>query len=148
MKRFARFVLLCAALAFAVAVPLAVAFGQPVQAPGYFGATPIAVSTTGTTLATAAAIPAVAGKTAYLCGLSVRSNATAAVTGDITAAGLKGGTMTFKHFTAPVATGIGITEPPFNICLPASARNVAITVTAPAAGTAGLVTVNVWGFYQ
>lgn len=141
MNRFA-----VAALALFLSIGAAIA--QPVQAPAYFGATPIAVSALGTTAATPAEIPAVDGKTAYICGFSVRSNATAAVMGDITVAGLKGGTMTYKHFTAPVASGIGVTEPPFNICLPASARDVAIVVTAPAPGTAGLVSVNVWGFYQ
>lgn len=133
--------------ALALCLSATLAFAQPTQAPQAFGATPVNISATGTTAATVATIPAVSGKTAFLCGFSVRSNATAAATGDITVVGVKTGTMTFKHFTAPVASGIGVTEPPLGICLPASAKNVAIVVTSPAAGSAGLMTVNAWGFY-
>lgn len=133
--------------ALALFLSASLAFAQPVQAPQFFGATAVNISATGTTAATVATIPAVSGKTAFLCGFSVRSNATAAATGDITVVGVKTGTMTFKHFTAPVASGIGVTEPPLGICLPASGPNVAIVVTSPAAGSAGLMTVNAWGFY-
>lgn len=136
-------------IALALAFLAGPALGQPVQAPAFFGAVSVNASATGTTAATAATIPGVSGKTAYLCGLSIRANATAAVTGDATVVGLKSGTMTFKQFTAPVASGIGVLEPPIGpACLPASGPAVDIVVTSAAPGTAGLVSVNAWGFYQ
>lgn len=126
-----------------------VAFAQPVQSPAYFGATPVTASATGTTAATAATIPAVAGKIAYLCGFSIRANATAAATGDATVTGIKTGTLHFTQFTAPLASGIGIVEPPLGSgCLPASAANVAIVVTSAAPGSGGVVSVSAWGYYS
>ena len=132
--------------AFALAFS-SIAIAQPAIAPDRFGAIPVTVSAQGTTAATVATIPAVADRTAYLCGFSVRANATAAITGDTTIVGVKSGTMTFKQFVAPVASGIGHLEPPLGMCIPASGINVAIVVTSAAAGTAGLTSVNAWGFY-
>src|SRR6185312_7401057 len=80
----------------ACALTALAAYAQPVQSPAYFGATPVSISATGTTAATAATLPAAAGKTTFLCGFSIRANATAAATGDATVVGLKGGTL---HFT-------------------------------------------------
>jgi len=124
------------------------AFAQTVYSPDAFGAPSVTISANGTTAAVVATIAAVAGKTAYLCGFSIRSNATAAVTGDATVAGVKSGTMTFKQFVAPVASGIGVLEPPLGSCIPASGANIAIVITSLAAGAAGLTSVNAWGFYQ
>jgi hypothetical protein len=132
----------------AIAVMLALvspAFGG---AAGYpIGATPITVSATGTTAATAVTLPAVAGQTTYLCGFSIRSTATAAVTGIATVTGTVTGTMSFVHWTGAVASAVGILEPQIGPeCIPASAGNTAIVVTSAAAGTAGVVSVTAWGF--
>lgn len=116
------------------------------QIPTSTGSTAVTASTTGTTLATAAAIPAVASTTSYICGFSVRSNATAAATGNATIAGTISATMNYTHWTAPLASGIGVTENRFDPCVPASAVNTAITVTSPAAGAGGTMSVTVWGY--
>lgn len=109
-------------------------------------ATPITISATGTTAAVAATLAASATKTTYICGFAARGNATAAVTGNLTVAGTVTGTLNFTHFTAPVATGIGVTEQRFSPCIPASAVNTTIVITAPAAGTAGIASVSAWGY--
>lgn len=135
----------CAALAL-LSSPAA---GEPVQAPEFFGAAQVTASATGTTAATTATIPAVAGRIAHLCGFSIRSNATSAATGDATVTGLVTGTLHFEHFTAPLASGMGVTEPPIGPgCIQASGPNQAIAVVSPAPGTGGNVTVSAWGFYQ
>ena len=137
-----------AALAFAVFVTAAHAqIPNPIEAPFYFNGTPVSVSVVGTTLATTATIPAVASRTAYLCGLSIRSNATTAISGTATVTGTVSGTLTFlQPVSAP--SGIGITEPNLgSICIAASAPNTAIVVTPGAAGSGGNVTVSAWGFY-
>jgi len=140
--------LLAGVLAISLLAPSA-GRAQPVSAAQYFGATPVSISATGTTGATTATIPAVAGKTAFLCGFSIRSNATAAATGDATVTGVVTGTLHFNHFTAPVASGIGVTEPPIGAdCIPASAQGVAIAVISPAPGTGGVVSVSAWGYYR
>jgi len=140
--------LLAGVLAFALAFPTG-GRAQPVSAAQYFGATPVTASATGTTAATTATIAAVPGKTAFLCGFSIRSNATAAATGDATVTGVVTGTLHFNHFTAPVASGVGVTEPPVGAdCIPASAQNVAIAVVSPAPGSGGVVSVSAWGYYR
>lgn len=124
------------------------ASAQPVSAPQYFGATPVTASAVGTTAATTATIPAVDGKTAFLCGFSIRANATAAATGNATVTGLVTGTMNFTQFTAPLASGIGIVEPPIGPgCIGASGQNQAIAVVSAAPGSGGTVSVSAWGFY-
>lgn len=126
----------------------AVAMAQPVSAPSYFGATPVTVSATGTTAATTATIPAVSGKKAFLCGFSIRANATAAATGDATVTGTVSGTLHFTQFTAPLASGIGVVEPVIGTsCIAASAANTAISVISAAPGSGGVVSVTAWGFY-
>lgn len=132
-----------------IVLGLSVAAGaQPVSAPQYFGATPVTASATGTTAATTATIPAVAGKTAFLCGFSIRANATAAATGNATVIGLVTGTLNFTQWTAPLASGLGIVEPPLGPgCIGASAQNVEIDVVSAAPGSGGVVSVSVWGFY-
>lgn len=123
---------------------------QPYPADALLGvarAVPFTISATGTTSSTAATLPASATKTNYLCGFSVRSNATAAATGNITVAGTITGTLNYTHFTAPLASGIGVTEPPIGpYCIPGSGINTAIVVTAPAPGAGGVVSVTAWGF--
>lgn len=110
------------------------------------GATSVQTSATGTTGATAAAIAAASSVTGYICGFSVKSAATAVATGDLTVAGILGGTLTFKHITLAIASGMGDTTMTFYPCLPASATNTAITVTSPAPGTGGIVSTVVWGY--
>lgn len=112
------------------------------------GSTAVTASATGTTLATAATLPAVASVTNYICGFSVRSNATAAVTGNITVEGVVTATMNFTHWTAPLASGIGSVDQTFYPCVPASAVNTAITVTGPAPGAGGTISVTTWGYNQ
>jgi hypothetical protein len=90
----------------------------------------------------------VAGQTTYICGFSIRSNATAASTGNATVAGTLGGTLNFTQFT-PVLTNptLGILEPNFGpYCLPASATNTAIIITSAGNGGGGALSVTAWGF--
>jgi hypothetical protein len=132
------------------------AFGQPIVTPCGFPAFPMATlssgptmitaSATGTTGATTATLAGAAALTDYLCGFSMRSTATAAVTGNATVTGLLGGTLNFTHWTGPVASAVGITEENFDPCLPASAVNTAIAVISPAPGTAGVISVTAWGY--
>lgn len=110
------------------------------------GASFLTISATGTTGATAATIPAVASVTNWICGFSVKSNATAAVTGNITVAGVVTATMNFTHWTAPLASGIGETTQTFSPCIPSSAVNTAIVITGPAPGTGGTISVSAWGY--
>jgi hypothetical protein len=117
---------------------------------GYpIGAVPIAVSATGTTLATAATLPAAPGQTTYICGFSIRAVATANAAGNATVTGTLGGTLNFTHFIPALSTAAAAAplEPPLgSFCLPASAINTAIVVTSAAAGSGGVVSVTVWGF--
>src|SRR6516162_5640435 len=83
------------------------------------------------------------GKTTYICGLSVSSTGSAAIS-PITVAGVVGSSMIFQNVTA----GTGILQQAFYPCVPASAPNTAITVTTTADGTATAVDVNSWGFVQ
>jgi hypothetical protein len=133
-----------AILAAAASPSLGAGFG------GYpVGATPIAVSATGTTLATAATLPAVPGQTTYICGFSIRAVATANAAGNATVTGTMGGTLNFTHFIPALSTAAAAAplEPPLgSLCLPASAINTTIVVTSAAAGSGGVVSVTVWGF--
>jgi hypothetical protein len=57
------------------------------------------------------------------------------------------GTLNFVQWTAPLASGLGITEPPIGpACVPASAANTAIAVNSAAPGAGGTVTVTAWGY--
>jgi len=118
---------------------------------GNVGALPPAGSTstngsnTGTTAATSTTLAADAAKTEYVCWISIRANATAAATGNAT---LSDGTKTFNftQWTAPTASGLGVTEEVFNPCIPATAVNTAWTLTSAAPGTGGVVSVSIGGF--
>ena len=117
------------------------------QFPGYPpGSTPFMVTATGTTAATSATITATSGSV-YVCGFSIRANATAAANGNATITGLTGGTMSFAQFVAPLASGIGVIEPVIGYCLP-GINNTAVVVSSIAPGAGGNVTVNVWGYRQ
>jgi hypothetical protein len=131
-------------LALASSPSLGAGFG------GYpIGAVPVAVSATGTTLATAATLPAVPGQTTYLCGFSIRATANANTVGNATVTGLLGGTLNFTQFIPQLSTAAAAAplEPSVGpYCLPASAINTAIVVTSAAASTGGVVSVTVWGY--
>lgn len=114
------------------------------------GAIAVQCSAVGTTAATSCSLAAsaVPNVVTYICGFSIRANATAAITGNGTITGL-GATLNFTQWTAPTASGLGVTEPPMgNFCQPASAADSAITVTSAAPGTGGVVSVSAWGFQK
>ena len=110
------------------------------------GATAITASATGTTGATTATLAGAVGKTTYICGMSIRANATAAVTGNATVTGTITGTLNFTQWTAPTASGLGVTEQIFNPCVPASATNTGIAIVSAAPGTGGVVSSTGWGY--
>lgn len=109
-------------------------------------AVPYTASATGTTAATAATLTGAASVTTYVCGFSIRANATAAATANSTLAGTISGTLNFTQWTAPLASGIGITEMIFSPCVPASAANTSIVLTSAAPGAGGVVSVSLWGY--
>lgn len=118
----------------------------PISATDYpSGATPVNASATGTTASTVATLPAVSGKTTYISGFNISSDATAAVAGTATIVGLISGTMSIRQGVgvtpAVVQTGISFYPP-----IPASTTNTAIVVNSVAAGTAGNTAVSAWGF--
>ena len=98
---------------------------------------------TGSTSAVVGTLAGSVGKTTYICGFSVSSTGSAAVS-PITVAGIIGSNMVFQNLSA----GAGILQQAFYPCVPASAPNTAITVTTTADGTATAVNVNSWGFLQ
>lgn len=108
--------------------------------------TPITVSATGTTNATVAALPNVAGKTTFICGFSISSTATAGLTGNATVSGPTA-TLSFVE-SVGTSPAIGGAQQSFSPCIPASAANTPIMVTSVAAGTGGITTVSAWGFQQ
>lgn len=111
------------------------------------GATPITATATGTTNATTATLAGVSAKTTFLCGFSIRANATAAATGNATVTGIITGTLNFTQWTAPLASGIGLVEPLIgSACVPASAVNTGIAVVSAAPGAGGVVSVTAWGY--
>jgi len=110
------------------------------------GAVPYTATATGTTAATTATLAGAASVTTYICGFSIRANATAAATGNATVTGVITATMNFTQWTAPLASGLGITEMIFSPCIPASATNTSIAVVSAAPGAGGVVSVSAWGY--
>ncbi len=110
------------------------------------GAVPYTASATGTTAATTATLTGASSVTTYICGFSIRANATAAATGNATVTGTITGTLNFTQWTAPLASGLGIAEMIFAPCVPASAVNTSIAVVSAAPGTGGVVSVTAWGY--
>ena len=98
------------------------------------------------TAATTATLAGAASVTTYICGFSIRANATAAATGNATVTGVITATMNFTQWTAPLASGLGITEMIFAPCIPASAANTSIAVVSAAPGLGGVVSVSAWGY--
>jgi hypothetical protein len=121
--------------------------GTPVAPSPYpNGATPITASATGTTAATTATLAASTGSRTYICGFSIRANATAAATGNATITGVVTATLNFTQWTAPLASGIGTVEERFEPCIPSSAVNTGIAVISAAPGSGGVVSVSAWGY--
>lgn len=110
------------------------------------GAVPYTATATGTTGATTATLTGASSVTTYICGFSIRANATAAATGNATVTGVITATMNFTQWTAPLASGLGITEMIFSPCIPASATNTSIAVVSAAPGAGGTVSVSAWGY--
>lgn len=109
-------------------------------------AVPLTASATGTTAATTATLTNVSSHTTYICGFSIRANATAAATGNATVTGTITATMNFTQWTAPLASGLGVTEEVFSPCVPASAVSTSIAVVSAAPGSGGVVSVTAWGY--
>jgi len=109
-------------------------------------AVPITASATGTTAATTATLTNVSGHTTYICGYSIRANATAAATVTDTITGVITATMSSILWVAPLASGIGIDENIFTPCIPASAVSTSIAVVSGAPGVGGMVSVRAWGY--
>jgi hypothetical protein len=115
--------------------------------------TPITASASGSTGAIAATLPALAGKTTYICGFYFSgTNATAANPAtSVTITGTIGGTMTFGFPTLAAATTVPNTLPldeEFIPCIAASNINTPIVANGPALGAgATLTTANAWGYY-
>lgn len=112
------------------------------------GAVAETVTATGTTGATTATLATNTGQTTYICGFSIRANATAAATAEATVTGVITATMDFLQWTAPLASGIGVTEEIFSPCLPASTTNTSIAVVSAAPGSGGTVSVSAWGYLK
>lgn len=133
-------------LGFVSLVPTTRAMRTATTDPYPSGAVPYTATATGTTGATTATLAGAASVTTYICGFSIRANATAAVTGNATVTGTITATLNFTQWTAPAASGLGITEMIFAPCVPASAANTSIAVVSAAPGTGGVVSVTAWGF--
>jgi len=128
--------------------PISSAVPVPIALSGLCsGCTASQGSATGMTGAISTTLAAVASVTEYVCGFSIRANATAAATGNAT---LSDGTITlnFTQWTAPNASGVGVSEQIFLPCRPASAVNTAWTLTSAPPGTGGVVSVAMWGYYK
>jgi hypothetical protein len=110
------------------------------------GAVPITASATGTTAATTATLAGTTGKTTYVCGYSIRANATANTNVTNTLTGVISGTMSSAMWVPANTAGLGVDEQIFQPCIPASAANTAIAAVSGAPGTGGVVTVKAWGF--
>jgi hypothetical protein len=116
------------------------------------GATPAANSSANVANATAAAtLPAVAGKTNYVTGVTVTgAGATAGLPVTVTLTGVVGGPLNFTY-SASVGALLA-NQPlvvPFTPPLPATGPNVAVTVSCPALGVGATNnTATITGFTQ
>jgi hypothetical protein len=151
MARFLAALLALCFLAFMSPAHAQLSCPDPFSAGGA-NCTPVTASASGSTGAIAATLPAVAGKTTFICGLYFSgTNATAANPAtSVTVTGTIGGTMTFGFPTLAAAATVPNTLPieeEFVPCIAASAVNTAIVVNGPALGAgATLVTASAWGY--
>jgi hypothetical protein len=115
--------------------------------------TPVTASATGTTGATTATLPALAGKTTYICGFYFSGTNGTAANGatNVTITGTISGTMNFGYPTLAAGATVPYSPPvdeAFMPCVAASAINAAIVVNGPALGAgATQTTVTAWGYY-
>ncbi len=135
----------------ASSVPVAIASNQSTLivndvSPYPATAVPITASATGTTGATTATLTNVTNHTTYICGYSIRANATAATTVTDTVTGTISGTLSSELWVSPLTSGLGVDEQIFIPCIPASAVSVSIAVVSGAPGSGGLVSVKAWGY--
>lgn len=129
------------------AIPAGTAtIGTVGQLPYPVGSTPYTASATGTTGATTATLAGASSVTTYICGYSIRANATAAATVTNTITGVITATLSSIMWIAPLASGIGIDEMIFSPCIPASGTNQSIAVVSGAPGSGGTVSVRAWGY--
>lgn len=112
------------------------------------GATAITASATGTTAATTATLAGAVGKTTYICGYSIRANATATTTVTNTVTGVITATMSSIMWVPANTAGLGVDEQIFSPCIPASGTNQAIAAVSGAPGTGGVVSSKAWGYQQ
>lgn len=131
----------------AASLPVALASNQSALAVTLPTFTSITASATGTTGATAATLAATSGKTTYICGFTISSDATAALAGAATVTGTITGSLNYIQNVGS-ATAAGILTQNFTPCIPASASNTTIAVTSVAAGTGGNTAVTAWGYQQ
>ena len=120
--------------------------GLPVSGLAYpNGAAPLTATATGTTAATAATLAGTSGKTTYICGFSITSDATAGTSGTAVVSGTISGSLNFVQGVgvAPAVSGVSQS---FTRCIPASATNTGIVITSAAAGVGGVTAVSAWGF--
>ena len=108
--------------------------GQISLAPTPGGGTQVTASATGTTGAVTASLPALSGKSNYLCGFTVTSaGTTTPALFPVTITGTTSGTLTFEYWATGAAQGA--LERTFTPCIVSSGSNTAITVNVPALGT-------------
>jgi len=113
--------------------------------------TPIISASSGNVAAATATatLPAVAGKTTYICGFNVTgAGATAASVVNVTVTGTNGGTQTYTlAVPASATTSFVPLAVAFDPAINASAVNTAIVVSCPSLGAGNTNnTVNAWGY--
>lgn len=123
-------------------------WGGAATATGYpNNSTPVTASATGTTGAVTATLPAINGKTTFLCGFVMTSGGTtAATTGPATVTGTINGALNFVYEEPALAAGQGRLVVPFAPCVPASGQNTAIVINMPAGGAGTTAAVTSWGY--
>lgn len=113
-------------------------------APTAPNAIPFTPSTSGTTAAMSAFIPAVSGKWGYLCGFIITSTGTTSSTG---VAVTITGTVSPQFFEYNfVSSGQGLLGVAYPGCLTSSAENTPIIINLPAGGVGTTAAIAAWGF--
>jgi hypothetical protein len=110
------------------------------------GAAALTANAAGSTGAVVGTFAATASKTNFICGFNVQAIGGTATVGPITIAGLVGSSQVYQTDVNSATVGKTVASATFSPCIPASAPNVAITVTTTANGTATAVDVNAWGY--
>lgn len=109
------------------------------------GAIPVQAAGIGTTAAVGATLPGVAGKTTFLCGFTIGSQATAATSGNAQIVNALSANPSLLQAVA-VAPAVATMSQTFAPCIPATGLNTGIAVNAIAAGAGGNTTVYTWGY--